>query len=188
MTLLLHKKDIKRTQLFHNLTLGRRFTVRSRDSLNPRDLCLSFATALKCYIVTCVSAAMSNLNAMWKFNHWGRVTHICVGKLAIIGSDNGLPPGRRQAILWTNAGILLVGPLGTYFNEILIGIQTFSLKKMHLKMSSAKWHSLCLGLNVLTCNRCFDAVSSLWASNVIWLHRSDPRLAQYGNVQCPVSI
>ena len=64
---------------------------------------------------------------------------ICVGKLTIIGSDNGLSPGRRQAIIWTIAGILLIGPSGTNFSEILIGIQTFSFKKMHLKMSSAKW-------------------------------------------------
>ena len=41
--------------------------------------------------------------------HWGRVTHICVGNLTIIGSDNGLSPGRRQAITCTNAGILLIG-------------------------------------------------------------------------------
>ena len=53
-------------------------------------------------------------------NHWGRVTHICVNKLTIIGSDNGLPPGRHQAIIWTNAGISLIGPLGTNFSEILI--------------------------------------------------------------------
>ena len=81
--------------------------------------------------------------------HWGRVTHICISNLSIIGSDNGLSPDRRQAIIWTNAGILLIGPLGTNFSEILIGIQTFSFKKMHLKMSSAKWRPLCLGLNVL---------------------------------------
>ena len=81
--------------------------------------------------------------------HWGRVTHICVGKLTINDSDNGLSPGWRQAIIWTNAGILLIGPSGTNFNEILIGIQTFSFKKIHLKMSSAKWHPFCLGLNVL---------------------------------------
>ena len=81
--------------------------------------------------------------ATWRptfcLTHWGRATHICVGKLTDIGSDNGLSPGRRQAIIWTNAGILLIGPLGTNFNEILIGIQTFSFKRMHLKMSSAKW-------------------------------------------------
>ena len=80
--------------------------------------------------------------------HWGRVTHICVSKLTIIGSDNGLPPGRRRAIIWTNDGILSIGPLGANFNEISTGIQTFSFKKMHIKMSSAKY-PFCLGLNVL---------------------------------------
>ena len=69
------------------------------------------------------------------------MTHICVDNLTIIGSDNGLSPGRRQAIIQTNAG--------TNFSEILIWIQTFSFKKMHLKMSSAKWRPFCLGLNVL---------------------------------------
>ena len=82
--------------------------------------------------------------------HWGRVTHICVSKLTIIGSDNGLSPDRRQAIIWTNAGILLIRPLGTNFNEILIEIPTFSFTKMRLKVSSAKRRPFCLGLNVLT--------------------------------------
>ena len=59
--------------------------------------------------------------------------HIWVGKLTIIGSDNGLSPGRRQAIIWTNARILLIEPLGTNFSEVLIGIQIFSFKKMRLK-------------------------------------------------------
>ena len=81
--------------------------------------------------------------------HWGRVTHICVSKLTIIGSDNGLSPGRRQAIIWTNAGILLIGPLRTNFSEIFIEMHTFSFKNMWLKMSSAKWQPFCLGLNVL---------------------------------------
>ena len=81
--------------------------------------------------------------------HWGRATHICVGELTSIGSDNGLSPGRRQAIIWTNAGILLIGPLGTNSNEIFIEIHIFSFKKIHLKMSSGKWRPFCLGLNVL---------------------------------------
>ena len=78
---------------------------------------------------------------MWTTSipHWGRVTHVCVGKLTITGSDNGLSPGRRQAIIWTIAGILWIGPLGTNFSEILIRIETFSFERMHLKMSSAKW-------------------------------------------------
>ena len=82
--------------------------------------------------------------------HWGRVTHICVSKLSIIGSDNGLSPDRRQAIIWTNAGILLIGPLGTNFSEILIAIEAFSFRKMHLKISSAKWRLFGLGVNELT--------------------------------------
>ena len=91
------------------------------------------------------------LREVWKkmLTHWGRVTHICVSKLTIIGSDNGLSPGRRQAIFRTNAGILLIGLSATNFSEILIGIQTFSFKKIHLKMSSAKWRPFCLGLIVL---------------------------------------
>ena len=85
----------------------------------------------------------------FKLTHWGRVTHICVSKLSIIGSDNGLSPDRCEAIIWTNAGILLIGPLGTNFSEILIKILTFSFKKMCLKVSSAKRQPFCLGLNVL---------------------------------------
>ena len=81
--------------------------------------------------------------------HWGRVTHICVDNLTIIGSDNGLSPGRLQAIIWSNAGILLIRTLGINFSEILSKIHTFSFKKIHFKMSSAKWRPFCLGLNVL---------------------------------------
>ena len=77
------------------------------------------------------------------------MTHLCVSKLTSIASDNGLSPGRRQAIIWNNAGILLIGPLGTNFSGILIEIQIFSLKKIRLKMSSAKCRPFCLGLNVL---------------------------------------
>ena len=57
---------------------------------------------------------------MLKIRQWGdRLifnslrTHICVNKLTIIGSDNGLSPGRRQAIIWTNAGIVLIRTSGT---------------------------------------------------------------------------
>ena len=81
--------------------------------------------------------------------HWGRVTHICFSKLTIIGSDNGLSPGRRQAIIWANAGILLIGALGTNFKETSNEIHTFSFNKIHLKLSSGKWRPFCLGLNVL---------------------------------------
>ena len=54
---------------------------------------------------------------------------------AIIGSDNGLPPNRCQAIIWTNAGIVLIGHRGTNFNKILIKIQQFKKKR--------KWLLIC---------------------------------------------
>ena len=92
--------------------------------------------------------------------HWGRVTHICVGNLTIIGSDNGLSPDRRQAITWTNVGILLIGPLGTNFSKMLIEIPTFSLKKIRLKMSSAKCCSFRFGLNELNDMHWFNMTES----------------------------
>ena len=98
--------------------------------------------------------------------HWGRVMHICVGNATIIGSDNGLSPERRQAIIWTNAGILLIGPLGTNFSEISIGFQAFSFKKMHFKMSSAKWRPFCLGLDVLSFIL-WNLLGSLWLSEFV---------------------
>ena len=58
----------------------------------------------------------------------------------------GFSPGRRHAIIWTNAGILLIGPSGTNFSEILTKIYTFSSKKMLLKLSSGKWGPFCLCL------------------------------------------
>ena len=75
--------------------------------------------------------------------------HISISKLTIIGSDNGLSPGQRPAIFWANGGILLIGPLGTNFIEILIAIETFSFEKMHLKILSEKCRPFCIGLNVL---------------------------------------
>ena len=57
--------------------------------------------------------------------HWDQVMHIFVDNLAIISSGIGLSPGQHQAIIWANAGILLVGPLGTDFSEIVSEIQIF---------------------------------------------------------------
>ena len=95
------------------------------------------------------------------------MVHICVSNLTIIGSDNGLSPGRRQAITWTNVRILLIGPLGSNFIEMSIEIHTFSFKKIHLKMLSGKWRPFCLGLNVLRNHQVL-----LWAI-VDWLTSYD---------------
>ena len=74
-----------------------------------------------------------------------------------------MSPGLRQANIWTNAGILLIGPLGTNSSEIIIGIRTFWFKKIRLKMSSGKWQSFCLGLNAIT----VDSNSDTCHENVI---------------------
>ena len=78
------------------------------------------------------------------------MTYICVGNLTIFGSNNGLSPGRRQAIIWTNTGILLIGPLGTHFSDILNEILTFSFQENTFE--SVVWEmarAFHLGLNVL---------------------------------------
>ena len=61
---------------------------------------------------------------------------------------NSMSPGRRQAIIWTNATILLVGLLPTHFSECFIEIQTLSLKKIILRMLSVKCCRFRLGLNI----------------------------------------
>ena len=96
------------------------------------------------------------------------MTYICVDNLTITGSGNGLSPYRRQVIIWTNAGILFIGPLRTKFSEILIYIKTFSLKKMHLKMSSAKWRPFCLGLNELTHAWIFARKTEWTVHAILW--------------------
>ena len=68
----------------------------------------------------------------WSLTHWGLVTHICVSKLTTIGSDNGLSPGRRQAIILTNAGILLTGPLAW---------QRSNIYKRDLCVTSLRFHN-----------------------------------------------
>ena len=78
---------------------------------------------------------LSEINwTCWQYNrslendtltHWGWVMQICVSELTIIGSDNGLSPGRCQAIIWTNAGIMFIWTLGTNFSEILSEIHRF---------------------------------------------------------------
>ena len=116
---------------------------------------------------------MSNKMHIMMLTHWGRVTHICVSKLIIIASDNGLSPGRRQAIIWTSAGILLIGPLGTNFSEIWIEIITFSFKKMRLKLSSAKLRPFGFGLNVFKYLQIRRVEAACYAAWLAWRFQLD---------------
>ena len=80
----------------------------------------------------------------------GRVMHICFSKLTIIGSDNGLEHGRHQAIIWTNAGILLIRTLGTNFSEISSEIfhfhSTKSVWKYRLRNGGNMSRSQCVNI------------------------------------------
>ena len=73
----------------------------------------------------------------------------CRNGLICLGSDNGMSPVPCQAISWTSAVLLLIGPLGTNFGEILIKLQQFSFKNMYFEMFS-NFLSCSLNLHVLT--------------------------------------
>ena len=48
--------------------------------------------------------------------------------------------GRRQAIFWTNTGMLLIIPIETNFSDILIEIHAISFKKMQENaLENALW-------------------------------------------------
>ena len=119
----------------------------------------------------CFTCWMSNIHMMpLSLTHWGRMTHIYIYYITIIGSDNGLSPGRRQAIIWTSAGILLIGPLGTNFSEILtcrnsnISIQENALENVVCEMTSILSRPQCVKLS----KRCLDLTGSMWPCDAIW--------------------
>ena len=85
---------------------------------------------------------------------------------AVLQIGSALSPVWCQAIIWTNAGSLSIGPLGTMFSEILMKIQFFSFIKMHLKISSAKWQPFCQGGDGLT------TLSHKYYGNQCWLNIS----------------
>ena len=123
-----------------------------------------------CYIILVCSILRKsdNYNLQHKalLTHSGQVTHICIGNLTIIGSDKGLASGRCQAIIWTNAGILLIGHSGTNFNEIFSEIVIFSLKKICLNVLSMKWRPFFLSLNVL--NYCEEGDRPTTKKPTVW--------------------
>ena len=128
-------------------------------------VCINCSDRCICHLwrLTFISISQTRGNVQWRsfiyqidmdtqglvLIHWGRVTHICLGDLTSIASDNGLAPGRRQTITLTNAGILLFGSLETNFSVISIQILIFLFKTIRLKVSSAKLRPFCRGRNVI---------------------------------------
>ena len=100
--------------------------------------------------------------------NWGWVTHIPISELTIIGSDNGLSPGRRQTITWTNINWNLRKKLHWHFKQN----SYIFVQKLHLKMS-------CAMVAILSQPQCVKYLSI----NNIWLYSSVEGLfvALFGN-------
>ena len=129
------------------------------------------------------------LNNQGLLTHWSRAMHICVNNLTIIDSDNSLSPGRFHAIIWTRAGLLLIGPIGTNFSEISIEHYTLSFKQTHLEMSSGKWLPFCLGLNVFIQQFLFHRNSSfITASNSVAIRCSVPWIMKRNKALAATSV
>ena len=77
---------------------------------------------------------MSFENPWQSFTHFPLVPIYVSVNWVSIGSSNGLSPVWRQASIWTNDGLLLIGPLGANLGEIQIKMLKFSFMKMHLNL------------------------------------------------------
>ena len=133
-----------------NLVKSRSHKTWSDSTYLKFDRCLRSADGEVSVNIRAKHSFLSPISQLLDFTGFGGKTRICVDSLTNNGSDNGWSSGRRQAIIWTSAGILLIGPFGTNSIGIWIGIQVFSFKEMHSNKSYAKWRPFCLGLNVLT--------------------------------------
>ena len=107
---------------------GHGFTTQTRRGGSLRSSCFSCVYMLTHFLESIYSRQMKPWLALCILTHWDRVTHICVSKLSSIGSDNGLSLGQRQATIWTIAGILSIGPLGTSVESQLKFIHFHSIK------------------------------------------------------------
>ena len=114
--------------------------------------------------------------------HRGRVMHICISKLTIISSDNGLLPGRRQAIIGTNTAILFIGPIGNKLQwnlnqNLYIFIQENAFENVIWKMApilsqlkyvKKEWHLYPRMISI------FHIICDLHALTATWLQISCP--------------
>ena len=88
-------------------------------------------------LLLCIDNSISCYALHRPLTHRGRTMHICVSKLTIICSDNGLSPDRHQAKVWASVGILLIQTLETNFNETVSEIHIFSFTVIHDALENA---------------------------------------------------
>ena len=114
--------------------------------MQPKRNCSTLAMALR---PGCINVSIWPKIYRWCLTHWGRVTHICVGNLTIIGSENGLLPDRRQAIIWANAGILLIRPQWNCNRYSNIFIQEKASENIVCEMASIWSRPQCVNIIVI---------------------------------------
>ena len=125
-------------QSYSCLVAAKKWSIHTIEPMSWQLWAVMAKSKMRVQVLICIKMLLqSNPCFKWKTQWWGGWVSDWVGWVS--EWHNGLSPGWRQAIIWTNAGILSIGTLGTNFSEILIKILTFSLKIMHLKKSSAKW-------------------------------------------------
>ena len=98
-----------------------------------------------------------SINHIPILTHWSRVTHICVSKLTNIGSDNGLPPSRRQAIISTKCWYIVNWSLGNKFQWNLnqnqyIFIQENAFESVVCEMAAILSQPQCVKLSIMCCH------------------------------------
>ena len=95
----------------------------SCDSVTSKRHWMTYISYIQdqCGMITLIGFNVMNMRTLLKccshLTQRGRVTHIWVNRLTIIGSNDGLLPVRRQDIIWTNAEILWIGQLGRNLSE-----------------------------------------------------------------------
>ena len=124
-------RDVQCIPLFHDLTLFQEKEDNSFLLFSTNTTCPKHHGRLQVqyqyFTVKPLFNTLHSLNSLWPSYTYMR------SKLNTIGSDNGLSPCWGQAIIWPNAGILIIRPIGTNFNEIAIQIYTFSVKQIYDK-------------------------------------------------------
>ena len=140
------------------------WNISVKTNIGVNGECIPTSNAVKCDV--CEGGGGGALEGckveyICRLTYNGRLTHICVNETIFIGPDNSLSYGPRQAIIWTNVwNIVNCTPRNR--RQWNINQNSYILlKKMHLKMSSAKWRQICLGLKVLTRTHCGLATRSL---------------------------
>ena len=127
-----------RTFCLHEFRKWRQFAMEKSHVWRLRRIWSSYRNPTQS---CCNLFFISHLIHKYRLTHLPLVPHICVSE----SGQHGLSPFRRQVIIWTNAGILSIRPLGTNFSEILIKIRNVSFTKMHLKISSTTRWLYCPG-------------------------------------------